>query len=119
MSESRPLRRWRVRLIRLAIVAFVLFAILNGLCYRHAVSFTQYVASGPKPPKPESLSLSQKFWMGITGVPVPRPENTSTPAKWQLPYETISIPIGEEMIEAWFIDHPAARGTVVMRRVEA
>jgi uncharacterized protein len=112
--QPAPRRRWRRRLIGLGAVVLLAFLAMNLLCYRHAVAFTNYAAAGERPPKPESLSFTQKLRIGLTGIPVPRPTNTATPAKVKLDFETHTIPLGDEQLEAWFVEHPQAKGIVVM-----
>ncbi len=80
-----------------------------------ARAMTHYVKDGERTAKPEKLSVTDKVWIVLTGVHVPRPTNQQTPKDGGLAYQThqIVIPNGEKL-EAWFIPAKSSRGVVLL-----
>jgi uncharacterized protein len=103
-------KQWR----RLIFIIFLPFLALNGIAFMQARSMTHFVKVGNRTAKPEKLSPTDKIRVILTGVEVPRPENQVTPAAVQLAYETHTIPIQGEKLEAWYIPAPNARGIVLL-----
>lgn len=88
---------------------------LNVIAWMQARAMTHYVEHRERTAKPEELSLSQKAWIVLTGVELPRPTNHQTPQAVGLPYQThqIALPDGERL-EAWFIPSESSRGVVLL-----
>lgn len=111
-------RRWRWRIIGFALLGLAAF---NGVAWVQAWNLTHYTAAGlSQTSPPEQLSLPERAWTILTGVQVPRPENTAPLAAGVLaavpvPYATVRIPLaGGDWLEGWQQAHPAARGTVLL-----
>src|SRR5262245_47872805 len=105
---------WRRRRLLLAILLFAFIA-LNVLAYIHAYRMTHFVSGASHPGKPESLSFAQKLKVLFCGIDVPRPESRQTPANFDLPFESITIP-GRDGVElaTWLIPHSDSKGIVVL-----
>jgi len=109
-------RRWRLATgwVVMGLLAF------NGVAWMQAWSLTHYAPAGARTRPPEQLSLPERAWTILTGVQVPRPENTvppaaGVPAAGPVPYAPARLPLpGGEWLEVWQQDHPAARGTVLL-----
>jgi alpha-beta hydrolase superfamily lysophospholipase len=95
-------------------VLVALVAAANALAYRHAYAFTHYAPAGGPPPRPESLSVGDKLRLALSGVPVPRPANSSTPAAVGVAFTTHAVPVADTALEAWHVEHPNAVGTAVL-----
>jgi uncharacterized protein len=105
-------RRW-LRWGALALGVCVL--LLNAIAFMQARSMTHYVASGARTDKPENLSVFEKGWILLTGVTVPRPQNTGTPTDLSLTYETHRISVhGDDHLEAWHVPSERAKWLVLM-----
>lgn len=80
-----------------------------------ARAMTHYVEAGERTAKPEELSLTEKAWIVLTGVRLPRPTNYQTPQNVGLRFEThqIAFPDGERL-EAWFVPSQVSRGVVIL-----
>ncbi|MDQ2805793.1 MAG: alpha/beta fold hydrolase [Chloroflexota bacterium] len=116
MGRPRISRRgWLMGRLLSALLAF------NGIAWMQAWNLTYYAPAGTMPSRPpEQLSLPERAWTILTGVQVPRPENTAplaagVSAAVPLPYATARIPLpGGEWLEVWQQAHPAAQGTVLL-----
>ena len=112
-----PARRGRrIGPRRLAVAILVLAVLgLNGVAWMQAWTMTHYTASGARTPPPEALSWPARAWTVLTGVSIPRPQNTQTPADLGLAYEVrrIALPTGETL-EAWWVPQPTVRGVVLL-----
>lgn len=97
--------------------AFVLAAgvvALSLFAYRQARAFTHFAPAGPRT-RMQRLSLREKMEALLAGVEVPRPENRRTPSDVGLAYEKHVFAGGRGVpLEAWFVPHPHARGTVIL-----
>lgn len=108
-----PLRRhpWRTALVAL----LVGIAVVNVLAYRYARSMLVYADAGDKTPPPQSLSTWEKVRVLTTGVTVPRPALTRTPAEFGLTAETVRFIADDGVtLEGWLVAPPAAKGTVLL-----
>jgi alpha-beta hydrolase superfamily lysophospholipase len=87
----------------------------NGIAWMQARAMTHFSSGGQRTPAIEALSLPEKAWTVLTGVNVPRPQNSHTPQAVRLPYEvrTISFP-GGDTLESWYIPVKQPRATVLM-----
>jgi alpha-beta hydrolase superfamily lysophospholipase len=104
---------WRRRRL-LALALIVPFLLLNVVAYRQAHALTHYVPGGARIGSPEALSRWQKARVLFTGAAVPRPENRSTPAAFQLPFSTHTITGDGATLEAWHVPAAAPRGLVLL-----
>jgi alpha-beta hydrolase superfamily lysophospholipase len=104
MTE-RPNRRRRKLLIRLLAAGFIICVLaLNIMAWMHAGAMTRFVPAGTRTAPPEDLSLLQKAKTLATGVTIPRPEGTRTPADSGLGYTTHHFTGSNgHRLEAWHI----------------
>jgi alpha-beta hydrolase superfamily lysophospholipase len=110
-----PLRWCFRRRRRLAALAVAVFLVLNAVAFLHARAFTHYGTGGTRTGAVQSLSRWQKVKTLLTGITLPRPENTRTPADLNLPFTTHAIAEPDATLEAWYV--PAAddtRGLVLL-----
>jgi alpha-beta hydrolase superfamily lysophospholipase len=107
------LRRWCTRR-RLIVAAVVLFVFPNAVAYMHARALTHYVTGAGRPAPLRTLGLWPKAKLFLTGVTLPRPENTHTPADVDLPFTTHAVAAGGVTLEAWHVPADAARGLVLL-----
>src|ERR1700684_4339339 len=82
----RRLRRWVLAIVILMLAAFVG---LNVIAFMQARAMTHFTDGGSRTQPPERLSFFQKMGVLFTGVRMPRPTNSSTPADLGLKFETI------------------------------
>lgn len=113
MPGYKPhVRSWRVRLGLLLLLGIVA---LNAVAAMQARAMTHFVAAGERTPLPETLSATDKAWIALAGVTIPKPHNRSTPRDAGLDYETHYIALGEaEQLEAWFVPGDGRRGIVLL-----
>src|SRR5947209_2634531 len=109
--------RWirRHRLLSLLAGVVVAISAANHLAYRHAYAFTHFGPGHGPPPRPENLRYADMARIAWSGIRLPRSINRYTPEDVGLPYATSTIAIDEhQYLEAWRIEHPKARGLVMM-----
>ncbi len=76
---------------------------------------THYASGGQRTAAPEALSFVQRSWTIVTGVSLPRPQNSLTPSDAGLEYETRRIEmVGGQYLEGWYVPHIETRGIVLM-----
>lgn len=111
-SQRRRLRR----LIRFAAVLLaVAFVGLNVLAFLHARAMLNFAEGGLRTGRPQSLSMTQKAGVLLTGVTLPRPENKWTPVDVNLPFKTHVIAVNETVrLEAWSIQAADPVGVVLL-----
>lgn len=117
MSRFKAALHWiRRHPIRTSACAgFVGIVALNGLAYQQARAMMWFANPGARTQRPERLSGLEKIQVLFTGIRVPRPENTASPADFDLPFETLRIPVDRTVtVEAWSIPAESTRGTVVL-----
>lgn len=104
--------RWR-RVAGVVLATAIILA--NLLAFFHARALTTYASGGTHVVRLERMSASQKAAILLTGVQLPRPTNTKTPADFGLSYETLTI-VGDDGIdlEAWRIPCRRSRALVLM-----
>lgn len=104
--------RWPQRLGVLLLIAAVA---INALAFVHARAAMQFDPAGGRPEDLLSLPPHRFAWGLLTGFPIPRQRNRSSPADHYLPYETrmIGLPNGEQL-EAWYVPQPQPRGIALM-----
>src|SRR5262245_35695732 len=97
---------------RIGLVALVGVAGLNALAFFHAGAMTHWAPSGERTERPEELSWIQRAGVLLTGVSIPRPENSLTPADVGLAFETHVFENGRgDTLEAWYV--PVEGATVL------
>lgn len=106
--------RWCFRRRRLAALAVGLIVFVNVVAFLHARAFTHYGAGGPRTGAPQALGVWDKAKVLLTGVRLPRPENTLTPTDLQLPFTTHSIAANGVTLEAWHVPADESRGLVLI-----
>lgn len=114
-TPNRRPNRFRTALAATARFVLVLCVVLNGLIIVQARAATHFVTTGGRPELVLSMPLHRQVAALITGVPVARPENRTTPADHYLPYETVMIGLADgEQLEAWHVSQPQPRGIALM-----
>lgn len=105
------LHRWRT----IALGLLVAFVLLNVWTYRHAWAMTHFSSGGKSTIRPEEMTWIGRVGVLLTGVNLPRPANSRTPADLNLQFDThrVSVPDGGEL-ECWYIGHGDPRAIVVM-----
>jgi alpha-beta hydrolase superfamily lysophospholipase len=105
--------RWR----RFAIGAFLLAMAINTVAFMHAWRMTHFVP-GASPHGVKEMSLAGRLGTLITGIKVPRPANTGTPADFELKYSTHTFKTTDgTSVEAWLIEPDHAeppKGLVIL-----
>ncbi|CAN5846842.1 hypothetical protein BH24BAC1_BH24BAC1_02220 [soil metagenome] len=97
-------------------IFLILLLALNGVAYLHAYRFTHFsqanpaAAAFPKTTDLRTLSPGQKAKALLSGVPLPRPENSMTPT---LPYTEVQLR-GQKTLGAWFLPVQNPKGTVAL-----
>src|SRR5882724_3243104 len=103
--------RWCIRRRRRLAALFVgLLVLLNVVAFLHARAFTHYATGGTRTGAPQALGLWDKTKVLVTGVRLPRPENSLTPADLGLPFTTHTIPANGVTLEAWHVPAEHSRG---------
>lgn len=88
---------------------------INLIAYLHAHRMLHFTPNGNRTQQPERLSWRQKAKILFTGITVPRPANTSTPAGWDLPYQVHHFPVNPSIeLEAWHIPHLNSKGLILL-----
>jgi alpha-beta hydrolase superfamily lysophospholipase len=106
---------WRRRLFCAGCLLLLIAVLLNVIAYNHAYAMTHFATSGVKTKNPEELHISEKARVLFTGVNLPRPSISATPASLGLRYETHHFSSSDGLeLEAWHIPEPQARATILM-----
>ncbi len=109
----RSIRRhpWRSVLT----IVLLLFVLLNVLAFFHAYAMTHFVDCGEKTGSPHALSFWQKGKVLLTGVRMPKPVNSATPADLGMAFTVCNFrgPSGIDY-EAWHISSKPSRGLCIM-----
>src|SRR5262245_48755126 len=91
----------------LAIALLAAFALLNFWAFRHAWAMTHFSKGGASTLRPEQLSMVGRAAVLLTGVNLPRPENSRTPADVDLQFQTDRIRTADGVeLEVWQVAHP-------------
>ena len=105
-----PRRRWphlsRVRR-RIIWATTLLVLTMNAFAYIQAWRMTHFITMDTRTPPPEKLTTTAKLRVLFTGVKIPRPANTTTPADYNIPFEVRHITAPPIDLEAWSIPAPA------------
>src|SRR5262249_4060195 len=106
---------WSHRKLSTLFVLLAAFVLFNGVAFMHARAMTHYADGGSKTARPQNLGLFGKLRVLLTGVNVPRPINSRTPAQVGLPFEVCRFPADDGgELEAWHIPHARATGVVLL-----
>lgn len=95
---------------RLAWSVLSLFVLLNVFAAFHAWKFTHFTDTAAPRTDPNKLGIAGKLKTICFGVDNPRPVNKHKPNR---PYKTIHLQ-SRERLECWYMQTPAARGTVAL-----
>jgi len=113
----RRLARW-IRLharLTVALSAAVALILLNLVAYLHAHAMLNFTERGARTARPEQLSIVRKAKTLLTGVNIPRPQNSSTPSDYGLEFETHRVVVSDTIsLEAWYVPRAESRGVVLM-----
>jgi uncharacterized protein len=75
---------------------------IQVIAYRHAGAMVQFVPGARRSGSPESLSLSEKLSMLVSGVTLPRPVNRRDPASLGFRYQTRTVTAADGTpLEVW------------------
>ncbi len=106
---------WAHRKRSALLFVLLLLVAVNVLAYVHAHAMTHYVESGNRTASPERLSFLDRVGILCTGVSVPRPSGSGTPADRGLAFEMHHIDSTDGMrLEAWYVPHRHPRGLVLL-----
>src|SRR4030095_10542307 len=95
------MKRFR-NLLSAALLSAVLSA--NLIAFMQARAMTRFTGGGERTAKPEWLNFFDAASVIISGVNVPRPQNTRTPAALDLPFETHRFSSGNgSTLWAWCV----------------
>jgi pimeloyl-ACP methyl ester carboxylesterase len=103
-------RPGRTALLALA----VLLVAGNGVAFVQAWSMTHLVPGGSKTLSPEKLTSLGKLRVLLTGIRVPRPVDTTTPADLRVPFTTRHVASDGLDLEVWAVPSDAHRAMVLM-----
>ena len=88
---------------------------VNLIAFMQARAMTRFTGGGERTAKPEWLNFFDAASVIISGVNVPRPQNTRTPAALDLPFETHRFSSGNgSTLEAWYVPGNDERLIVVL-----
>ncbi|HEX2931264.1 MAG TPA: alpha/beta fold hydrolase [Candidatus Binatia bacterium] len=101
------------RLLAAALVSALVS--VNVIAYLQVRAMTHFTESGQRTARPEQLGALQTAAIFLSGVQVPRPQNSRTPAALDLPFETYRFPSENgSTIEAWYIPGKDERLVVLL-----
>jgi uncharacterized protein len=88
---------------------------LNMLAWFHGRAMSRYVTGSERTATPEKLNVFDKIKVLLTGVNFPRPENSSTPTDFGLPFGEVTFEgaFGVQLA-AWQIENATNRGLILM-----
>ena len=93
------------RLARLLVAGLLSGVVsVNILAFMQARAMTRFLEEGERTARPEQLSLFERVSVIVSGVHIPRPGNSSTPAKYNLDFQVqrFASPNGSTL-EAWYV----------------
>lgn len=96
------------RLLRLALIAFILF---NIMAFFHGYTLTHFSKNTGTKTKLANLSTGQKIATLFVGASNPRPTAVQQP---ESAFEEISFPGGEGILGGWYMETDSAKGTVIL-----
>jgi uncharacterized protein len=101
-----------VRLFAAALLSAVVS--INVLAFMHARAMTNFSESGERRGRPEQLGVFDRFTVILSGVNIPRPKNSRTPADLNLSFETHRFRNANGTLEAWFVPGNDERAIVAL-----
>lgn len=90
------------------------FCALNAFAFVHGRAMTHFVAAGHKTPAPEELTLLGRLRVLAFGIRLPKPINQQTPKDFGLSFQTVVLGAEKQRLEAWHLERPEPRGTVLL-----
>lgn len=110
---TQRLHRRTLRLLGLILIVSIIA--INVAAFFHAHAMTHFAKSRERTPRPEELSLFQQLKVLVSGIILPRPENSLTPGNYLIPFTTDTISSGESIqLELWLIDQPQSSTTIAI-----
>jgi alpha-beta hydrolase superfamily lysophospholipase len=113
----KKLARWIIRHPGCAagLTLFAGFAALNCLACIHAYSMTHFASTVARTGRPEELTSLEKMKVLVTGVRLPRPQNTADPQSVGLAFESHRFH-GDDgtTYDAWYIPCRGDRGLCIL-----
>jgi alpha-beta hydrolase superfamily lysophospholipase len=108
--------RWMWQHRKLTACMFLAAALIlfNVVAYNHAYAMTHFRDGGARTGNPETLCFAEKTRALILGVSIPRPANRVTPDSVGLPFRTELFQGTDGKLEAWRIEHPRSKSTVLL-----
>jgi alpha-beta hydrolase superfamily lysophospholipase len=98
---------------RVALVLGSAVVLMQALAFIQAWSMTHFTTGGPRTGQPGNLEPLDQLGVLLTGVRVPRPENTRTPEDYGLSAEPMRIARpANAILEAWFV--PGTNRSIVL-----
>lgn len=105
--KSPKPRRWLRRLLRSALLVFLL---MNLVAFLHAWRFTHFTDQQEAKPQAEELGWGRKIQYMFTGIPNPRPENEGEPAG-----EFESVVLNDKYsTSGWWMPLEMAEATIIL-----
>lgn len=106
----------RSTILKVAIVLLVIGGIgLNAMAFMHASAMTRFTTTSERTQSPEDLDIAAKIKVLLTGVQIPRPENTKTPTDYSLDFSSYYFPGAKgEAIETWHIANAETDNLVLL-----
>ncbi len=105
--KSQKPRRWLRRLLRTALLVFLL---MNLVAFLHAWRFTHFTDQQEAKPQAGELGWGRKIQYMFTGIPNPRPVNERKPSA-----EFESVVLSDKYsTSGWWIPVDTAKGTVIL-----
>lgn len=88
---------------------------INALAFRHAWAMTHFVPGATRTKEPDALSLTEKAWVLVAGVRLPKPINDRTPGDDGLSFETRRFHGTDGVdLEAWYVPAKSPRAIVLL-----
>lgn len=89
-----------------------LFLMMNLVAFTHAYRLTHFQQGGTTRTKdPAALNMIEKMSVVVTGIDNPRPAHKRLPSE---PYQTLVIKTNAITLEAWKVEVPQSKGTVIL-----
>ncbi len=91
------------------------FLAVNFLAYMQAYKMLHYSLNGARTIKPEEMNILQKGLVLFTGVNLPKPVNSSTPANFGMGFKNLTYKSGDGVnLSAWVVPHSHPKGLVAL-----
>ncbi|MFO0948927.1 MAG: alpha/beta fold hydrolase [Planctomycetota bacterium] len=112
---TRTLRLCRAHWLACSILFLLTLGIgVNAVAFRHAWAMSHFVEGGVRTREPIALSFVEKASVLVTGVRLPKPINTRSPADEGLEFETLHFSSTDGVdLESWYIPTENPRGIIL------